>query len=68
MEQDELFNISDEQLSDLEKTVSDLDSDVKPESESVENSESSEDYIDRSCAFRQCEINIIHIGEIGWYD
>lgn len=44
MEQDELFNISNEQLSDLEKTASDLDSGVKSEAENVQNSESFESF------------------------
>lgn len=44
MEQDELFNISNEQLSDLEKTASDLDLGVKSESENAQNSESSESF------------------------
>ena len=68
MEQDELFNIPDEQLSDLEKTASDLDSGIKSEAENVQDSESFEESIERSCAFRECDINIIHIGEVGWYD
>ncbi len=44
MEQDELFNISNEQLSDLEKTASDLDSGVKSEAENAQNSESFESF------------------------
>lgn len=53
MEQDELFNISDEQLSDLEKTASDLDSGVKTEPENVQDSESSEDF-DPNHIFHMC--------------
>ena len=53
MEQDELFNIPDEQLSDLEKTASDLDSGVKPESENVQNSESPENF-DPNRIFHAC--------------
>lgn len=59
MEQDELFNISDEQLSDLEKTASDLDSGVKSEAESVQNSEPfkcSETFPFFYCALRMCDV------------